>query len=97
MLPSLGSHPVMIPLIVQTIMPMLHEDAKPYVPTQRKHPLCFSFYIFMIILVALTCDCMQPQNMQSQVYLSKTFDCMFYGNFAQSWSVVIKHILDVDA
>jgi hypothetical protein len=31
MLPSLASHSVMIPLIVQTILPMLHKDAKPYV------------------------------------------------------------------
>ena len=31
MLPSLASHSVMIPLVVQTILPMLHENAKPYV------------------------------------------------------------------
>lgn len=30
-LPSLASHSMMIPLIVQTILPMLHKDAKPYV------------------------------------------------------------------
>ncbi|XP_042487971.1 protein RST1-like isoform X3 [Macadamia integrifolia] len=36
-LPSLASHPVMIPLIVQTILPMLHKEAKPYV----LHLFCF--------------------------------------------------------
>lgn len=28
MLPSLASHSVMVPLIVQTILPMLHEDTR---------------------------------------------------------------------
>lgn len=30
MLPSLASHSIMVPIIMQTILPMLHRDAKPY-------------------------------------------------------------------
>ncbi|KAG2714612.1 hypothetical protein I3760_03G035700 [Carya illinoinensis] len=40
MLPSLGSHSVMIPLIVQTIMPMLHKDAKPTLYATATRLLC---------------------------------------------------------
>lgn len=39
LLPSLASHSVMIPLIVQTIIPMLHKGAKPYVLC-KTHILC---------------------------------------------------------
>lgn len=34
MLPSLASHPGMIPFIVQTIVPMLQRDTKPYVSSE---------------------------------------------------------------
>lgn len=51
-LPSLASHSMMIPLIVQTILPMLHKDAKPYV-LWTKYPWSLSFHSLVIILVAL--------------------------------------------
>ncbi|KAE8021495.1 hypothetical protein FH972_007379 [Carpinus fangiana] len=40
MLPSLASHSVMIPLIVQTILPMLHKDAKPTLYAIATRLLC---------------------------------------------------------
>ena len=43
MLPALASHYGMIPLVVQTIMPMLQKDSKPYVEMSN-HPMLLSFF-----------------------------------------------------
>ncbi|KAA8530205.1 hypothetical protein F0562_004914 [Nyssa sinensis] len=45
MLPSLASHPVMIPLIVQTILPMLHKDTKPVLYATATRLLCKTWEI----------------------------------------------------
>ncbi|KAK9272918.1 hypothetical protein L1049_003297 [Liquidambar formosana] len=45
MLPSLASHSVMIPLIVQTILPMLQKDAKPVVYATATRLLCKTWEI----------------------------------------------------
>lgn len=42
LLPSLASHSVMIPLIIQTILPMLQKDGKPYV---LYNSWCLSFLL----------------------------------------------------
>ncbi|XP_059670118.1 protein RST1 [Cornus florida] len=44
-LPSLASHSVMIPLIVQTILPMLHKDAKPVLYATATRLLCKTWEI----------------------------------------------------
>lgn len=51
-LPSLASHSVMIPLVVQTIMPMLSKDTRPYVsfadyPLLSYHFLVLIFFLFL--------------------------------------------------
>ncbi|RVW46583.1 Protein RST1 [Vitis vinifera] len=45
MLPSLASHSVMIPLVVQTILPMLHENAKPVLYATATRLLCKTWEI----------------------------------------------------
>ncbi|KAL2528915.1 Protein RST1 [Forsythia ovata] len=45
LLPSLASHPVMIPLIVQTIIPMLHKDAKPVLYATATRLICKTWEI----------------------------------------------------
>ncbi|XP_057481675.1 protein RST1 isoform X1 [Actinidia eriantha] len=45
MLPSLASHPVMIPLIVQTVLPMLQKDAKPVLYATATRLLCKTWEI----------------------------------------------------
>ncbi|CAK9161769.1 unnamed protein product [Ilex paraguariensis] len=45
MLPSLASHPAMIPLIVQTILPMLHKDSKPALYATAIRLLCKTWEI----------------------------------------------------
>lgn len=43
MLPALASHSGMIPLVVQTILPMLQKDSKPYA-------LCDNHFIYLFLL-----------------------------------------------
>ncbi|CAL5325285.1 unnamed protein product [Camellia sinensis] len=45
MLPSLASHPVMTPFIVQTILPMLQKDAKPVLYATATRLLCKAWEI----------------------------------------------------
>ncbi|XP_058188186.1 protein RST1 isoform X3 [Rhododendron vialii] len=45
MLPSLASHPLMIPLILQTILPMLQKDAKPVLYATGTRLLCQAWEI----------------------------------------------------
>ncbi|XP_057947860.1 protein RST1 isoform X1 [Malania oleifera] len=45
LLPSLASHSVMIPLVVQTIMPMLQKDAKPVLYATATRLLCKTWEI----------------------------------------------------
>ncbi|KAL5864319.1 hypothetical protein ACOSQ3_001833 [Xanthoceras sorbifolium] len=45
MIPSLASHSAMIPLVVQTILPMLHKDAKPVLYATAIRLLCQTWEI----------------------------------------------------
>ncbi|KAL3526395.1 hypothetical protein ACH5RR_011051 [Cinchona calisaya] len=45
MLPSLASHPAMVPLIVQTVLPMLHKDVKPVLYATATRLICKTWEI----------------------------------------------------
>ncbi|CAI9111482.1 OLC1v1011710C1 [Oldenlandia corymbosa var. corymbosa] len=45
LLPSLASHPAMMPLIVQTILPMLHKDVKPVLYATAVRLICKTWEI----------------------------------------------------
>lgn len=60
MLPSLASHSAMIPLVVQTILPMLNKDAKVWVLYWIVYCVCFFYFCISLVGVSFFSDSVVP-------------------------------------
>ncbi|WMV17572.1 hypothetical protein MTR67_010957 [Solanum verrucosum] len=88
LLPSLASHPAIIPLIIQTLLPMLQNDKKPRNPDRG---------VDLILSIAACMEnqdpLMQSLGLQSLGHLCEADAIDFYS----AWDVIAKHVLNYSA
>ncbi|KAM7509889.1 hypothetical protein LguiB_008764 [Lonicera macranthoides] len=92
MLPSLASHPAMMPLVVQTILPMLHNDTPPYVLDSSD---------YLALLFCMSDKEATEDELWSRVkalaslwaFLSNAFGAYSITEISRDWAAVLGYVL----
>ncbi|XP_056169713.1 protein RST1 isoform X2 [Syzygium oleosum] len=96
MLPSLASNSSMIPLVVQTILPLLHNDTNPVLYSAATRLLCQTWatndraFGSLQLCIEMQDPLIQALGFQSLAHLCEADVVDFY----TAWDVIGKHMLD---